>query len=134
MKFLASILMATLLATVAQPSAAQKFDTPYQLTAILEIMDKVTKAMNTIEKHCDLLPAGNILDSKTPTLAQDPRVIKMVADCKRQLKQKDANTKSTEALWLIANKFLSLTREEWLLLKSFAPDDGLVKKLLKMKR
>jgi len=134
MKFLASILMATLLATVAQPTTAQTsktpnlfFKPPSILSAALQVMDNVSKALDVIKKRCDANPPK--LDSLSKKnqlvwpLAKDPRIMNWVTNCKRQLKQEGVNTKGTDALWLIVNKFLSLTKKEWLLIKSLGPDD-----------
>ena len=145
MKLLASILMATLLATVAQPTAAQTskipnlfFEQPTILSAALQVMGNVSKALGVIKKSCDANPPK--LDSLSKKnqlvwpLAKDPRIMNWVTNCKRQLKQKGVNTKGTDALWLIVNKFLSLTKKEWLLIKSLGPDDETKKNLFKKKR
>ena len=145
MKLLASILMATLLATVAQPTAAQTsktpnlfFEPPPILSAALQVMDNVSKALDVIKKRCDANPPK--LDSLSKKnqlvwpLANDPRIMNWVTNCQRQLKQKRVNTKGTDALWLIVNKFLSLTKKEWLLIKSLGPDDETKKNLFKKKR
>ena len=57
------ILMATLLATVAQPTAAQTSKTPNLffkpppiLSAALQVMDNVSKALGVIKKSCDADP------------------------------------------------------------------------------
>ena len=145
MKQQASILMITLLAIVAQPTAAQTsktpslaFELPPALEAALQVMDNVSEALDIMNKHCDNKAAKGIIHGgKKPVrwpLAKDPRFIKYVTACKRQLKQKSVNTKGTDALWLIVNKFLSLTKKEWLLIKSLGPDDETKKRLFKKKR
>ena len=145
MKILASILMATLLATVAQPTAAQTskipnlfFEQPTILSAALQVMGNVSKALGVIKKSCDADPPKlDTLSKKNQLvwpLAKDPRIMNWVTNCKRQLKQKGVNTKGTDALWLIVNKFLSLTKKEWLLIKSLGPDDETKKNLFKKKR
>ena len=144
MKILASILMATLLATVAQPTAAQTsktpniFEQPNILSAALQVMSKVSKALGVIKKSCDADPPKLDAISKKNQLvwplAKDPRIMNWVTNCKRQLKQKGVNSKGTDALWLIVNKFLSLTKNEWLLITSLGPDDETKKRLFKKKR
>jgi len=144
MKLLASILMITLLVTVAQPTAAQTsktpslvFELPPALGAALQVMDNVSKALDVMNKHCDNKAAKGILHGgKKPVrwpLAKDPRFIKYVTGCKRQLKQKGVKTKGTDAIFVIMNKFASIKEDEWLLIKTFAPDDETIKKLFKKK-
>ena len=84
-------------------------------------MGNVSKALDVIKKSCDADPPKlDTLSKKNHLvwpLAKDPRIMNWVTNCKRQLKQKGVNTKGTDALWLIVNKFLSLTKKEWLLIK-----------------
>ena len=144
MKILTLILMATLLATVAQPTAAQTsktpniFEQPNILSAALQVIGNVSKALGVIKKSCDADPPNlDTLSKKNQLvwpLAKDPRIMNWVTNCKRQLNQKRVNTKSTDALWLIVNKFLSLKENEWLLIKSLGPDDETKIKLFKKKR
>ena len=142
MKLLASILMITLLATVAQPTAAQTsktpslaFGLPPALGAALQVMDNVSEALDIMNKHCDNKAAKGILHGgKKPVrwpLAKDPRFIKYVTACKHQLKQKGVNSKGTDAIFVIMNKFASIKEDEWLLIKTFAPDDETIKKLFR---
>ena len=52
MKLLASILMITLLATVAQTTAAQKLEMPPELLQFGKIIAKGREALDVIKKHC----------------------------------------------------------------------------------
>ena len=138
------ILIATLLATVAQPTAAQTsktsnlFEQSTILSVALQVMGNVSKALGVIKKSCDADPPKlDTLSKKNQLvwpLAKDPRIMNWVTNCKRQLKQKGVNTKGTDALWLIVNKFLSLTKNEWLLITSLGPDDETKKRLFKKTR
>ena len=88
--------MATLLATVAQPTAAQTsktpniFEQPNILSAALQVMGNVSKALGVIKKSCDADPPKlDTLSKKNQLvwpLAKDPRIMNWVTNCKRQLK------------------------------------------------
>ena len=130
---------------LAQPTAAQTsktpslfFEQPTILSAAIQVMGNVSKALGVIKKSCDADPPKlDTLSKKNQLvwpLSKDPRIMNWVTNCKRQLKQKGVNTKGTDALWLIVNKFLSLTKKEWLLIKSLGPDDETKKRLFKKKR
>ena len=142
MQLLASILMITVLVTVPQQTAGQTsktpslaFQLPPALEAALQVMDNVSKALDTMNKHCDNTAAKGIIHGgKKPVrwpLAKDPRYIKYVTACKSEIKQKGVNTKGTDAIFVIMNKFASIKEDEWLLIKTFAPDDETIKKLFK---
>ena len=55
MKLLASILMATLLATVAQPTTAQELEIPPEFLKFGRIIAKGKQALDVIKKHCVFL-------------------------------------------------------------------------------
>ena len=52
MNLLASILMATLLATVAQPTTAQELEIPLEFLKFGRIIAKGKQALDVIKKHC----------------------------------------------------------------------------------
>jgi len=141
MKLLASILMITLLATVAQPTAAEKATNPLEFggphfTAVLQIIGKMQSAMEIMGKYCDQEGAIKILKKevsrKTPPkmpLNTDPRIVHYITTCKSLLKQNGANTNGTDAIFIIMDKLMSFTEEEWFKVKSLAPEDTVLKKL-----
>ena len=144
MKLLASILMITLLATVAQPTAAEKAKNPLEsldfggphFTAVLQIIGNMTEAMDIMDKYCDQEGAIKTLKKevsrKIPPkmpLNTDPRIVYSITTCKNLLKLNGANTNSTDAIFIIMDKLMSFTEEEWGKVKSLAPEDSVLKRL-----
>ena len=101
------------------------------------MLGNVGDALNVIKERCNTDPLKDILiGDPTPIwpLAKDPRIIKYLSTCKRELKKNGANSKSTDALFIIINKVLSFTKKEWLLIKTLGPDNETIKQLLKSKQ
>ena len=118
MKLLASILMITLLATVAQPTAAQKLEMPPEFFQFGKIIAKGTKALDIVKKHCVMPKLKSVPKlSKTQSLGDHPVVKKYFADCKRKLRQEGLETKGTKAIIVILSKVLSFTEAEIDILK-----------------
>ena len=73
MKLLASILIITLLATVAQTTAAQKLEMPPEFFQFGKIIAKGQKALDIIEKHCAMPKLKTVPKlSKTQSLGDHP--------------------------------------------------------------
>ena len=133
--------MITLLATVAQPTAAENAKNPLEFgaphfTAVLQIIGKMQSAMDIMSKHCDQEGTIKILEKevsrKIPPkmpLNTDLRIIDLVTTCKSLLKQNGANTIGTDAIFIIMDKLMSFTEEEWGKVKSLAPEDSVLKRL-----
>ena len=118
MKLLASILMITLLATVAQTTAAQKLEMPPEFFQFGKIIAKGQKALDIIEKHCAMPKLKTVPKlSKTQSLGDHPVVKKYFADCKRKLRQGGHETKGTKAIIVLLSKMLSFTEAEINILK-----------------
>ena len=118
MKLLVSILMITLLATVAQTTAAQKLEMPPEFFQFGKIIAKGQKALDIIEKHCAMPRLKTVPKlSKTQSLGDHPVLKKYFADCKRKLRQGSLETKGTKAILVLLSKILSFTEAEINILK-----------------
>ena len=111
-------LVATLLATVAQPTAAQKLEMPPEFFQFGKIIAKGTKALDIVKKHCVMPKLKTVPKlSKTQSLGDHPVVKKYFADCKRKLRQGGHETKGTKAIIVLLSKMLSFTEAEINILK-----------------
>lgn len=138
------IILTIILATIARPCMAQKlespslaFEPPPILSVVFQIMAKAQIPLEVIAKFCEIRSTRDVLMNKKKVLwplATNPRIINFIATCKRSIKQNGANTQATEAIFIILNKLLSFTKEEWLLIRTLAPDEQTLRKMLQNNR
>jgi len=112
------ILIAALTITVAHPTYAQRLEISRDFLQFGIILSKANQALDVIIKHCDLPNLKNVPKlSTTKSPGNHPAVKKYFADCKRNLRQKGVETKSTNALMLLLGKALTFTEAEINILK-----------------
>jgi hypothetical protein len=119
MKILAMTVLITTLIMALQPISAQKITSMPILEMMLQTMGNFSQAKDTIKKNCKLSAYGKntrrffyvlrkeALRSKVTPLNKNQKINKMVADCKRQLKQKRSNTARTDGIFLLVDKALA---------------------------
>ena len=141
MKFSTLIPITFLIISIAQIGAAQNIDIPNKsfepapiLSAAFQVLENVDNALNVIDENCDIDPPRGMLRAENLTvwpLAKNPKIINYISTCRRQLKEKGAHTKGTEAIFILINKALSFTKHEWELIKTLGPNDVIIKNFLK---
>ena len=108
---------------------------------MFQTMENFSSANDTIESNCRLpsyekntkkyfyILKKEASRSKVTPLNKNPKIIKIVADCKHQLKRKRLNTKRTDGIFVIVDKALALTKKESLALKSLGPSKTVMNKI-----
>ncbi|HIL94947.1 MAG TPA: hypothetical protein EYG51_03410 [Pseudomonadales bacterium] len=135
MKHLAVIILTIGLIMAVQPSAAQKLKLP-NIGGVFGAMTKILENFGTplilIADNCatsktkgffpELVKAAD--KSKYAVLIKDRKIAKMVAVCKKRIKQKRLNTKSTEGIFVVIDKVLRMTKKERAAVRVLAPSDA----------
>jgi hypothetical protein len=132
MKHLASIILVISLIMAVQPSAAQKLELPNFggfFGALTKVINNIASPAGVIADNCkatkpkkfwiDLIKVAD--KSKYAVLNKDLKITKMVAVCKKRLKQKGLNTKGTEGIFVVIDKVLRMTKKERAAVRVLAP-------------
>jgi hypothetical protein len=115
-----------------QASAAQKLELPNFggfFGALTKVIDNIASPAGVIADNCkatktkkfwvDLM---NVADkSKYAVLNNDRKITKMVAACKKRLKQKRLNTKGTDGIFVVIDKVLRMTKKERAAVRVLSP-------------
>ena len=115
-----------------QASAAQKLEFPNFsgfFGGLTKVIDNIASPAGVIADNCkstktkkfwvDLM---NVADkSKYAVLNNDRKITKMVAVCKKRLKQKRLNTKGTDGIFVVIDKVLRMTKKERAAVRVLAP-------------
>ena len=137
MKYFIFTLLMLLTVMVAKPTVAQTNEMP-RIMPLLEVLGKIGGAGDLINKNCTLKTKTfwrslleNAVRSTFWSLDKDLKIMRMVDNCKQRLKQKGLSNQRTDALFLIIAKLMTLTKKDWLLLKSLAPSDSAINEIFK---
>jgi hypothetical protein len=139
MKYLMFTLLVILTVTQSKSATSQTTKMPH-LIVMMELLGNIGVSGEIVNRNCSIKSRAfwpvlfeKSARSRLSTLDKDPKIMRMVDNCKKRLAKSGVNTRGTDALFLIVEKLMALTKKEWFLLKSLAPPDAEINKLFKQK-